>query len=536
MSEARPPPERTADVRRRSTIRTRLLLLLCGLLLATVAIHAAWTYTEVRRSVLESEATQIESAAFAFERALAPVLETGMKDLKTVADEDAVRAAAQRTEGDAMAVARERLRSLLARSPSVKVAELWSADGERRLRVAYPQVGEGEVPPALHGLDGPAPMSAGIGPLRFIGESAYTEAVVDVQPAEALGTGSTAPARLLVRSEIGSNVGRFDLVRQLISKDARLLIGNRTGDAWTDWASRVRGPAVDPLDPSQRIHRGHDGEERVGVGVVLRGTPWVVWIDREAESVLAPVRTRSLVRASIMAGVLLLLVGAGAWWISGRISKPLVATTEAVEAMADGALDRRLTPAGDDEIQRLVAAFNTMAGRVSRRTEEVEQARDRYRALYEDSPEMLVSVDVETGRIVRCNRTLARRTGYSEEALKGRRALAFVDRSARQEATSAFERLVRRQLGVHRRGPWDRVRPGQGEPDLSDVPATPQPVGLPRQRHRPLRNASHRGAARGPHVGGVRAGSGFTVPLHIAGRAPGAPAACRAGPGGAHAG
>lgn len=53
--------------------------------------------------------------------------------------------------------------------------------------------------------------------------------------------------------------------------------------------------------------------------------------------------------------------------------------------------------------------------RVRQRTAALEAARAEIADLYENAPEMYLSVAVPSARIVRCNETLLRATGYSRE-------------------------------------------------------------------------------------------------------------------------
>ena len=60
------------------------------------------------------------------------------------------------------------------------------------------------------------------------------------------------------------------------------------------------------------------------------------------------------------------------------------------------------------------------ATREHKRVEDALRAsRARYENLYADAPDMFASVDVDTGRLVQCNRTLVRVSGYTREGLLG---------------------------------------------------------------------------------------------------------------------
>lgn len=67
----------------------------------------------------------------------------------------------------------------------------------------------------------------------------------------------------------------------------------------------------------------------------------------------------------LLSGAVVLLAMAGASvWLARQISRPITHLTAATGAIAAGDLDRRITPEGPDEIQRLGDSFNRMADRV----------------------------------------------------------------------------------------------------------------------------------------------------------------------------
>ena len=62
-----------------------------------------------------------------------------------------------------------------------------------------------------------------------------------------------------------------------------------------------------------------------------------------------------------VAAVTTALAAGFGWWVAGRILHPLVEVRTAAEALAQGALDTRLTPPADADLASLTASFNEMA-------------------------------------------------------------------------------------------------------------------------------------------------------------------------------
>jgi PAS domain S-box-containing protein len=80
---------------------------------------------------------------------------------------------------------------------------------------------------------------------------------------------------------------------------------------------------------------------------------------------------------------------------------------------------------------------------IEERTRELAENEEKYRDLYENSPECLMSVDVKTGRIVECNSRVPEMTGYSREDIIGRELFYMYDAAYRDRAHAAFETLQR---------------------------------------------------------------------------------------------
>lgn len=63
--------------------------------------------------------------------------------------------------------------------------------------------------------------------------------------------------------------------------------------------------------------------------------------------------------------------------------------------------------------------------------------------LYENAPDMFVSVEAATARIVQCNKMLAETLGYAKEEILGRRMLELYHPDAHAAAQAAFEQFAR---------------------------------------------------------------------------------------------
>jgi len=183
---------------------------------------------------------------------------------------------------------------------------------------------------------------------------------------------------LVERRRVAASTGpMMALLTGLIGANARLLIGNASGDVWVDL-----GTASPPLIPAGAdatlvTYTHPDSHELLlARASPIPDTPWHVGVALPRAPVLAPVH--SFLMTAIGLSALLVATGAGAGWlITRRITRPLRLVTEAAESLAIGKSTERIPVARSDEIGRLAASFNTMAA-------EVEASRRRLEMLVAD--------------------------------------------------------------------------------------------------------------------------------------------------------
>ncbi len=77
-----------------------------------------------------------------------------------------------------------------------------------------------------------------------------------------------------------------------------------------------------------------------------------------------------------------------------------------------------------------------------RTEEELKRSEERFRLLYESSPDMYVSVSAADGSILRCNKTLLDKTGYSHNEVIGSSIFGMYHADALDEASESFEQFV----------------------------------------------------------------------------------------------
>ncbi len=128
-----------------------------------------------------------------------------------------------------------------------------------------------------------------------------------------------------------------------------------------------------------------------------------------------------VLRGRIIAGglVVALVAAAAAWWISLRISRPLVLMRKAAECFARGDLGCKLPASGAEELSALSAAMNDMARQLDERIRAITHQRNEIEAVLASMMEAVIAVDSQE-RILRMNRAAGALFGVDTRAAEGR--------------------------------------------------------------------------------------------------------------------
>jgi signal transduction histidine kinase len=351
-SPAAPPQRRGGSLRR------RLPLIISLFLVAIVGAGGAASYVEVRNSVLDAAHSRLQTNARQWSQILATGMVQRIEEVRRAAAQPALRQRLVASDPATEAAAQQQLQALLATAPANISVELWSADGQRLARALAPASAEGpSLPP---GAEVSPPKSAGIQPLRAVGDLIYTEHVGEVS-ADAPPGGQAARGFVVFRRRAASPAAGQSVAR-LIGVGNWLRLGSRASDVWTDLGKRVESP---PKTSGNEVitYRRADGSAWLGTETRVAGTPLAIWAETPEYVALGPAHT--FWNAMLPIGALFVVLGALlAWVISRRITAPLADLTAAAEAVAGGDLSRRVRSVRSDEVGRLADAFNVMADQV----------------------------------------------------------------------------------------------------------------------------------------------------------------------------
>ena len=210
---------------------------------------------------------------------------------------------------------------------------------------------QSDFPPAL-ALAGD---SGKVGRIRMINDSLVYPVSVPVP--QSLG------ATMVQWRKIAANAETNRRTQQAIG--AAILIGNDDGSYWTDLSRSIKAPPpvlYQAKGPVQYTRDAHDGAV-IGQFLAMPGTPWVFAAEIPMHAVLAP--AMAFFRQIILITLCCVLVGAVvAWAFARRLTTPLLALTNAADAVAVGGYAPPVRIQRADELGRLAAAFSSMTDQV----------------------------------------------------------------------------------------------------------------------------------------------------------------------------
>lgn len=137
------------------------------------------------------------------------------------------------------------------------------------------------------------------------------------------------------------------------------------------------------------------------------------------------------------------LLGAFLLILAGR-----TAHVEEIVANRTGELSKTNASLAQEVVQRkqfedaLRQTHETLERRVEERTAELKASESRYLDLYNNAPDMFVSVDVATQRVIECNETLLSMTGFSKSEVIDRHVFDLYAPECLEKARRAFGRFL----------------------------------------------------------------------------------------------
>lgn len=336
------------------SIDRRLPLLITLLLIVAIAALAAGAYRAVEGTLVDAAEARLEASVRQLGSLLSESAAQRQGEVAATAADPALRTYLADPGPATREAAIAALSGPLDESQTM-AAELWSAAG-RLVLATHPEA----QPAATATIGRRPPVGPGLTTIRVEqGVAFYGMAA----PVAGVAQGGEPAGWVVVRRNL-SSAGAAELLSGLIGPEARLLLGNSDGGAWTD----LIAPAPPPFE-ERSVEPGTgpvmvDGEPHLGAAKAVPGTPWLVWVDLPRESALRPAHD-FLRRLSGMAFVLLVAGAVVTYGLSRHVTKPLDQLTDAAEGLAGGELNRKVPVQRRDEVGRLARAFDRMRHQVA---------------------------------------------------------------------------------------------------------------------------------------------------------------------------
>ncbi len=415
---------------RRLSISAQLPLTLACLLAIVVSALAIAGYIEVRASALALASNQLDHGASQIVDALVPSIRQTVQAIQGIADWPETRAAVAAPTPAAENALIARLRpnpnptpnsnpnSNPSANPSARAAtpgtsvEVWDLSLKRifDLGTTLPLMAPAEASAVAESIT------------RADGAVVAPFSLVDDAPVQVLAApirNNGAIAGYLVERRRLSTSPSTQLLAKVLGPDARLLLGNTSGNLWTDFTKPVSGPSTELIHTSSFFeYRRDTGVDVFGYGIPVPGSSWIVVAELPSAPILSPVR-RFTTRA-IGLSVLLTLIGAViGWLLSRRVTRPLQRMTDAAEAIAAGRSSDRIALTRGDELGRLGGAFDVMTERVAAKRRQLEAVVEHYRLLFDQNPLPMWLHDLTTHRFIDVNAAAITHYGYSRDQFFG---------------------------------------------------------------------------------------------------------------------
>ncbi len=346
-----------SGLKRPLSLERKLPVFMAGLLAMILGVSLALTYRALTRSAeagayarLARAATQVASSA-----------DTSISQLHDrlhdAAWQPAVRALFLHARADSAADALRAATDVLLTLPGAVSAnlpiELWTMEGRRLIHLGAADVETEPPPKPVENID-----SVVSSPIFASGNRAVAW--------------HSAPVRIDDRTvgyvaqqfRIGGPPKATPMLRELTGEEVIIHLRNLDGNLWLRSPSDLVPPPRRRIGPPQTLSYDRaDVGRTIATEARITHGPWMIVLEAPLSAVHA--RARGTIVPLVLASLLLLAGGTlFAWFVSRRITSPLIALSQAAEAITAGDYTRRTSVRRNDEVGRLSLSFNQMATQI----------------------------------------------------------------------------------------------------------------------------------------------------------------------------
>jgi signal transduction histidine kinase len=332
----------------RLSIRQRLPLLICILLLSVMLVFGSIAYLGVHKAALNSGEDRLKVLSGQLSSMLSLQLRNMVTGTYNIVNKPAMKDHVLSNGRDSVKEALSLLELVRSRDTNSVYVEVRTADHRPLLKSAKDNTQmDINIAPLLSTLSPVKPDSGVTGKLYAVNNRIYYPVAVSITDQEKL-IGYVVRWRQMLATPRA-----MEQLYQLLGTECKFFIGNADGTLWTDMITTVPPPVAD--------------EEQVMTTVLpVANTDWKLNVQLSKQSMLQP--AHNFMYWLIAAGLTILAIGIlVAWLLSRNISKPLIDLTEAASGIAAGNYSQLVQMERRDELGQLAHAFNAMAMQVQQK-------------------------------------------------------------------------------------------------------------------------------------------------------------------------
>lgn len=429
----------------RLSIRQRLPLLICVLLLIIISIYGIISYVGVKKASFKVGHERLLSLTEQLSRMLSANTQTFISTTHAIGNKPSVKKYILSNGKDSAEQVSKLIEELRKDSLNVQV-ELRNMDKIPLFKSAKKSVHfDKKLDPVLPGFSGTKPDSARVGKFIKIDSLIYYSTIATItEQNELIG--------YIVRwRQLTATSKAVDQLSQLLGTGAKLYIGNADGSLWTDMMRSVPAPLITQSDKKNVGDYSSDNDVPVIASMhPIANSKWLVVVELSKKKIMAQA-TQTLYWLLITGGLLLIAGIVAAWLMSRKISEPLRKLTVATTDIAEGNYTSLTEVNRYDELGKLARAFNSMASRVHSSQEILENEAQKYKLLFEKNPMPMWIISKSTLDVLDVNDAAVNHYGYSKNEFL---QLNARDMRPREDIEKYLDSLRKEVKGTTKSGIW----------------------------------------------------------------------------------
>ena len=427
----------------RLSIRQRLPLLICSLLLTVILVFGVTSYLGVRNAAFKVGQGRLHSLSQQLSSMLSTSAHNVIAATYTQANNAAVKAYLQSGGKDSVDEINKLFKDLLKDSTCVEV-RLLNTEQKTILNSSKPELTQNLPMDEIMSAIANKRDSGQLGNIYGIGKALYYPVVASIMHKQKTIGYLIRWRKMQARSK------SVDQLSQLIGTDAKLYVGNVDGSLWTDMVTPVAPPPVGKEAKDQVFQYDRSGKKVLASVSRIQNSQWLVSVEFPKNKILQT--ANKYIYWLLIAGSIILIVGIFFGWLMGRnLSEPLVKLTAASSQIASGNYSSQVLVNRMDEVGKLARAFNAMTIQLQNSQKELEETADSYKLLFEKNPMPMWIMSTTTFNILDVNEAAVNHYGYAkEEFLK----LNSKDLRPEEDIPKFLNAVTNGLAGRNRHGIW----------------------------------------------------------------------------------